>query len=98
MDRQSTPPGIPNPLRQNNLHILALQQFLALPQDRFHSVIFFIGDTTFKTPMPGNVLNGGLLRWIRSHQTPLLTAEQLTEANDKLRRLDQSTDRKQASR
>lgn len=87
-----------NPLRQNHLHIRALEQFLGLPQDRFHSVVFFIGDTTFKTPMPENVLNGGLLRWIGSHNRPLLTPDQLTEANAKLHQIDKATDRRKASR
>src|SRR5215472_4495762 len=41
-----------NPLRQNYLHIKALQPLLGLPTACFKSIIVFAGDCTFKTAMP----------------------------------------------
>lgn len=38
-----------NPLRQNYRHIKCLSDYLDLPEDRFHSVVFFIGDCKLKT-------------------------------------------------
>jgi len=42
-----------NPLRQNYKHLKALETALSLPEEVFHSVVvFFIGDSKFKTEMP----------------------------------------------
>jgi hypothetical protein len=48
-----------NPLRQNYKHQKALQALLDIPLDKIHSVIAFMGEATFKTPMPKNVTRGG---------------------------------------
>jgi ribosomal protein L37AE/L43A len=45
-----------NPLRQNYKHVKTLEGLLCLPADCFYSVIVFMGDCKFKTPMPENVL------------------------------------------
>lgn len=44
-----------NPLRQNYGHIKALSSLLNLSEDKFHSLIIFLGDCQFKTAMPKNV-------------------------------------------
>ena len=48
-----------NPLRQNYKLQKALQALLDIPLDKIHSVIAFMGEATFKTPMPKNVTRGG---------------------------------------
>ena len=48
-----------NPLRQNYKHQKALQALLNIPLENIHSVIAFMGEATFKTPMPKNVTRGG---------------------------------------
>lgn len=58
----------------------------------------FIGDTQFKTPLPGNVLNRGLLPWIRNHTTTLLDSSAVQQANARLDELHRATDRKAAAR
>ncbi|MEM9051881.1 MAG: nuclease-related domain-containing protein [Bacteroidota bacterium] len=58
-----------NPLRQNYRHIKCLAEYLQLEESFFHSVVFFIGECSFKTSMPENVLNEGLSSYINSHQT-----------------------------
>lgn len=56
-----------NPLRQNYKHLKALESLLNIPLDKFHSVVVFVGGSTFKTPMPANVTyTGGYIRYIKS--------------------------------
>lgn len=87
-----------NPLRQNYLHAKALTQFLDIPESHFHSLVFFIGGAEFKTPMPGNVLNRGLLPWIKSHTTTLLDPDAVQQASARLDELHRATNRKVAAR
>ena len=44
-----------NPLHQNYKHIKTLESCLKIENEHIHSVIIFIGDSTFKTKMPDNV-------------------------------------------
>lgn len=56
-----------NPLHQNHKHCKALQALLNLEDHQLHSVVVFIGDSTFKTAMPDNVTYGvGYIRYILS--------------------------------
>lgn len=67
-----------NPLRQNYAHIKALSALLNLPESVFHSVVVFLGDCEFKTPMPENVKYiGQAERYIQSFQTALLSDEEI---------------------
>ena len=55
-----------NPLHQNYKHIKALETLLGCSSDYLHSVIVFIGDSTFKTEMPPNVTYArGSIRYIQ---------------------------------
>lgn len=87
-----------NPLHQNLLHVRALMAFLGLPENRFRPVVSFIGDTEFKTVMPPNVLNRGLLPWIKNHTATLLDHSAWQQAASRLDELNRSTDRKAAAR
>jgi ribosomal protein L37AE/L43A len=67
-----------NPLHQNYKHTKALEASLGLEPDSIFSVIVFIGDSKFKTPMPDNVTHaGGCIRYIKSKQVHMLTDEQV---------------------
>ncbi|MEO7100749.1 MAG: nuclease-related domain-containing protein [Luteolibacter sp.] len=87
-----------NPLRQSDLHVHALVNFLGLPANRFHPLVFFIGGAKFRTPMPDNVLNRGLLPWIENQSRRLLgpAAQQL--AVTRLNELKHTTKEQHASR
>ncbi|MGC9451387.1 MAG: NERD domain-containing protein [Oceanipulchritudo sp.] len=61
-----------NPLRQNYRHIKCLSDYLDLPEDRFHSVVFFIGDCKLKTELPANVMTSGLSGYIKRHTALIL--------------------------
>ncbi len=87
-----------NPLHQNHLHVRSLMVFLNLPESAFHSVIFFIGDCQFKTPMPPNVLGRGLRQWIENHRDTILTPDQVARIRDILPKHEHDTDRKAAAR
>ncbi|MES2439562.1 MAG: nuclease-related domain-containing protein [Verrucomicrobiota bacterium] len=87
-----------NPLHQNHLHVEALMGFLGLPETSFRPVVFFIGGAEFKTPMPPNVLDRGLLPWIKRHTATLLDPASLRRIHSSLDELDLTTDRKAASR
>lgn len=56
-----------NPLHQNRKHCRVISESLHLPAVNIISVIVFIGDCSFKTPMPSNVCLGGkaYLRYIK---------------------------------
>ncbi|WP_440093730.1 nuclease-related domain-containing protein [Pseudomonas syringae] len=67
-----------NPLRQNYKHLKALEATLAVNMNNLHSVISFVGESTFKTPMPINVTQGaGFIRYIRSFQQRVFSEAQV---------------------
>ncbi|TNH95391.1 nuclease-related domain-containing protein [Aeromonas sobria] len=75
-----------NPLRQNYLHLMTLKSLLGLADQQLHSVIYFIGDCTFKTPMPENVMNRGLIRYIKGNTIQVLTPAEVTRVIDTIQR------------
>lgn len=69
-----------NPLRQNYKHVKTLQSLLDLNNDQIHSVIVFVGDSTFKTDMPDNVTYGvGYIRHIKSINQRVLSPEDVQQ-------------------
>jgi len=74
-----------NPLHQNYKHVKTLQTLLGLGDYQMHSVVVFMGDSTFKTPMPENVTQGlGYVRYIKSKQEVVLSPEQVAEVRERL--------------
>lgn len=71
---------MPNPLRQNFAHIKALSAALGMPEDHFHSLVFFWADNcSFKTPMPENVRREGLCTYIRSKTQRIIEPERVMD-------------------
>jgi hypothetical protein len=69
-----------NPLHQNHKHVCTLADLLELDRAFVHSLVVFAGGSTFKTPMPDNVVQmGGYLRFIRSKTAPILSTDQVDE-------------------
>lgn len=67
-----------NPLHQNYKHLKTVQSRLGLTDDQLCSLVVFVGDSTFKTPMPDNVTQGlGFIRFIKSHTSVVLTTVQV---------------------
>jgi hypothetical protein len=63
-----------NPMHQNYKHVKTLQSLLGLTDEQVISVVVFVGDSTFKTPMPENVTHGGgYLRFIKAQTVERLS-------------------------
>ncbi len=63
-----------NPLHQNYKHVKTLESLLSIDSSKLHSVIVFIGDSTFKTDMPNNVTYArGCLDYIKQYIQPVFT-------------------------
>ena len=74
-----------NPLHQNYKHVKILQALLGLSDQQVHSLVVFVGDSTFKTEMPDNVTyGGGYVRYIKSKKQSVLTKEQVEEIINKI--------------
>lgn len=57
-----------NPLRQTFRQKKVLSEFLNLNESLIHTVVYFVGNCTFKTPLPDNVINYGIGRYIKKFQ------------------------------
>lgn len=64
--------GFQNPLRQTYRQKKILSEFLSINENVIHTVVYFVGDCKFKTPLPANVIKSGLSRYIRRFQEPAL--------------------------
>lgn len=69
-----------NPLRQNYKHTKTLSELAGIPEEHLKSMVVFVGDCTFKTAMPSNVVHiRDFIKQIRSHQEPIIKDEQVPE-------------------
>lgn len=76
-----------NPLNQNYRHLKALEEILEVAPAALTSVIAFIGECEFKTPMPKNVFRGiSYTKYITSFQDERLTPLQIRQILSKLQR------------
>lgn len=67
-----------NPLRQNYKHLKALEATLGVDPAHLHSVITFVGGSTFKTEVPANVTQGiGFIRYIKSFEQAVFSAAEV---------------------
>lgn len=67
-----------NPLHQNYKHTQTLQSALEIEPEKMFSLVVFVGDSTFKTPMPDNVVNaGGYIRFIKCKIQPILSDSEI---------------------
>lgn len=74
-----------NPLHQNYKHTQTLQSALELSPESLFSVVVFIGDSEFKTPMPDNVVYAGsYIRFIKSKHQTIFTEYEVTDICRKL--------------
>ncbi|MCU7837213.1 MAG: NERD domain-containing protein [gamma proteobacterium symbiont of Taylorina sp.] len=74
-----------NPLRQNYKHVKTLQSLLRLKDEQLHSVIVFVGDSTFKKDMPDNVTYArGYIRYIKSKTEVVLSQGEVNEITRKI--------------
>jgi len=68
-----------NPVKQNYRHTKSLSEYLKLDRALFKPIVFFIGDCEFKTEMPPNVLNRGLIPYIKEFRQALISPQQVAQ-------------------
>jgi restriction system protein len=74
-----------NPLHQNYKHVKSLETLLGLNDQQVHSLVVFVGDSTFKTEMPENVTYGcGYVRYIKSKRQPVLSEAEVDAILNKI--------------
>lgn len=74
-----------NPLHQNYKHVKTLQSILGFKDEQMHSVVVFIGDSTFKTDMPENVIYGlGYIRHIKSKTQKVISEAKVMEIKNQI--------------
>lgn len=67
-----------NPLHQNYKHTKTLEKLLRVDSSKMFSVVVFVGDATFKTNMPDNVVYPrGLFKFINSYNEVLFTPREI---------------------
>ncbi len=72
-----------NPLHQNYKHVKTLESLLAIDCEKLHSVVVFIGDSTFKTDMPENVTYArGCLEYIKKFEQPVFSESEYSQLVD----------------
>ncbi|EMF7448005.1 NERD domain-containing protein [Vibrio parahaemolyticus] len=77
-----------NPLHQNYKHIKALETLLGCSEEHLHSVIVFIGDSTFKTEMPPNVTYArGNIRYIQQFNDVVFSDNDYARLTESINRL-----------
>ncbi|MEB3768080.1 nuclease-related domain-containing protein [Acinetobacter sp. MD2] len=65
-----------NPLHQNYKHIKVLENLLqdVIAAQDLHSIVVFVGESSFKTPMPYNVFEGkAWVQFVKTFQTQVLS-------------------------
>jgi restriction system protein len=68
-----------NPIKQKYRQTKCLSEYLKLDHELFRPVVFFIGDSEFKTDMPSNVLNSGLIPYIKEFRQECLSSQQVEQ-------------------
>ncbi|HFQ4956146.1 TPA: NERD domain-containing protein [Vibrio vulnificus] len=77
-----------NPLHQNYKHIKALETLLGCSEEHLHSVIVFIGDSTFKTEMPPNVTYArGSIQYIQQSNDVVFSDNDYARLTESINRL-----------
>lgn len=69
-----------NPLLQNNIHVRAVRDLLGLGPEQVNNVVVFVGNCTFKTPMPIEVVQGvfSLVNFIRAKRDLVFTEDEVS--------------------
>jgi hypothetical protein len=72
-----------NPLHQNYKHTKTLEKILNISPEKIFSVIVFVGDATFKTPMPPNVTYPrGYIKFIKAQKNAVLSETEVRKTID----------------
>jgi hypothetical protein len=75
-----------NPLRQAYRQQKSLCEFLRVNESAVHTIVYFVGDCRFKSPLPANVIRSRLRRCIKRYNSRVLSPEQIDRVVRKLER------------
>ncbi len=75
-----------NPLRQTFRQKKILAEYLKLGETKIYPVIYFVGGSKFKTPMPDNVRKWGLARYIKKFRKEIFSPEEVTQIVNSIQR------------
>jgi hypothetical protein len=64
-----------NPLKQTFRQKAVLSEFLNIDSYKIKPLVYFVGDSTFKSDMPENVIKNGLGRYIKSFQYQIISPD-----------------------
>jgi restriction system protein len=73
-----------NPLRQTHRRKKVLSKFLDLNESHIQTVVYFNGDSEFKTELPSNVLSSGLGSYIEQFNDIVLSDTEIQRICDLL--------------
>ncbi len=73
-----------NPLHQNYKHVKTVSEIVDVPESKVFSIVVFIGESSFKTVMPTNVLDKGYTGYIKSKREILLSKSDVESIIKKL--------------
>jgi hypothetical protein len=77
-----------NPLHQNNVHMNAVQLALTVHPGLIHSIVVFVGDGTFKTPMPANVMRDNhFVSYIKSYTADVFSESEVQRAVSRIHQI-----------
>jgi len=69
-----------NPLHQNYKHLKTLENILNISSGKLHSIVVFVGGSTFKTKMPPNVVTADTyISYIKSIKLPLISVTEIQD-------------------
>lgn len=75
-----------NPLHQAFRQKKSLCEFLEIDESAIHTIVYFVGDCKFKTPLPANVLRSGLGRYIKRFNSRAFSTEEVDRVVRRLER------------
>lgn len=73
-----------NPLKQVYRQKKVLSNFLQTHENNIHTIVYFVGDSKFKTRLPSNVLDSNLSGYIKSFKNPIVTEQRKEELVNKI--------------
>lgn len=74
-----------NPLHQNYKHVKTLESLLGIEGNKLHSVVVFIGDSSFKTEMPENVTYArGCIEYIKKFNEVVFSDDEHNQIIERL--------------
>ena len=87
-----------NPMRQNYRHVCAIADNLGIDKSYVKGVVVFIGGSTFKTERPeGVVYAGGVAKYIRSVNVPIIKDKQVPEIAAAIQEWQETLSRRQVT-